>query len=207
MRLSLIKLLLLSQVMLLSSASAQQWDGPFGLQMGLSVSQLQDAIPDLQKIDDHFYSFRLAPKHYPGTDVYLATFSAVAGLCRVRAISFVDSSGFGSNVKTKFSNIEEAITNKYGPPTNVFNYVSPASLWSKPEDWMMSLLKEDRSLMSFWVKSEDKKNQLKLPESLSSISVETKGRSPEVADVILDYEFSNISFCVEESDQRIFDAL
>lgn len=200
--------LALSNLLAGSFALAQPWDGPFGLRMGLTVDELKKVIPDLTAQFGITYAFEKAPKHYPGTDLYFVRIgSGDVGLCSITAIAFVDSSNFGDAVRTRFLKTREELSNKYGEPTSVYDFLRPGSLWNRPRDWMMGLAKGDRTLSSFWIKKDDKKKQLNLSPEINNIALQAFGRSSSRAAIHLIYEFNNFDACQNETDKNRLDAL
>lgn len=189
------------------ATNAQPKDGPFGLQMGLSVNELESAIPDLKRLSPDSYTFTKAPRPYPGITRYAVDVGSTTGVCKISAMTVVDSSSFGDSVKSKFNELKTSITSKYGDATASYDVLRQGSDLNELGDWMMSLALGDRTLSSFWIGSEDTKNRLKLPPNISGISISANGASATRAAVIISYEFANFQTCVNEAKSRKMDAL
>lgn len=207
MRNLLLKTLFFAQVAIQSTVYAQEWNGPFGVEMGLTEEQLRKKIPELKKVTDFSFVFTTAPKHFPGTSFYIALISKKSGLCSISAHSTVKSSVFGDAVREKFSFIQSSLTDKYGPPTRSFDFLRNGSLWTDPEDWMIGLIKKERILASFWTKPEDPSGKTSLPPTLSGIALEATAERISAADITIGYEFANFATCSEELKKSRTDVL
>lgn len=175
----------------LISFSALSIAGPFGLEMGSSLTDLKKQIP-LKPENTGLYTTQSVPTPHPDFQSYNLIISPNHGLCKIIALSKnISTSIYGSELINKFSNIESALTNKYGTPQK-FDHLRHGSLWKEPRDWMMGLLKRERTLSSFW--SNDKQT---LPDHLQAISIEARAASTELAGLILTYEFTNTDQCLD----------
>lgn len=176
-------------------AAAPQWEGPFGLKKGLTQEQLASATKGLKLISPGYYTFDAAPATYPGVDQYLAVVGPKTGLCKVMAsFSLRHVSAYGEDIKDQVSRLSEALTEKYGKPTRIFDYLKPGSIWDKPNDWYMGLYKKERVLQHFWL-TDPTRNGKPLPNMLSAITIKATARGGSGADVDLAYEFDNIDEC------------
>lgn len=189
------------------ATNAQPWNGPFGLQMGLSVQDLASAIPDLKRLSPDSYTFTEAPDPYPGITHYAVDIGSTSGVCKVSAMAVVDSSPYGDSVKATFSKLKASITSKYGDATASYDEIRTGSDWDDLGDWMTSLALGDRKLSSYWIGREDTKNRLKLPPNVSGISLSANGASASRAGITISYEFSNFERCVSEARLRKMGAL
>ncbi len=97
---------------------------------------------------------------------------------------------YGNEIQKNFQNLVTALTQKYGISDNNFDFLRYGSIWNEQKDWMMGLLKKERTLYTSW----DNKN---LPDSLMSISVNTTALSTSKGWITLSYEFKNLDACFE----------
>src|ERR1035437_1964643 len=75
------------------------------------------------------------------------------GLLKISALgNDIRTNGFGEEVRESFKTILDAVSETYGKPEDVFDYVKHGSIWKEPEDWMMGLLKKERTLDAYWTK-------------------------------------------------------
>lgn len=124
---------------------------------------------------------------------YGAMFSEKTGLCRVYGVTdAIKTNGFGSAVTEKVSDIQAQLTAKYGEGRK-FDYVRAGSLWDEPQDWMMGLVKQDRSLAVFWG-TEDKP----VSATIESIKLDATAENSSEAEIRLSYDFENMDDCVAE---------
>lgn len=189
------------------ATNAQSWTGPFGLQMGLSVQDLESAIPDLKRLAPDSYTFTKAPHPYPGITHYAVDIGSTTGVCKISAMAVVDSPSSGDAVKSKFNELKKSITSKYGNATASYDVLRQGSDWDDLGEWMTSLAVGDRTLSSYWIGREDLKNSLTLPPDMSGISLSANGASATRAAVIISYEFTNFETCANEAKSRTMNAL
>lgn len=177
-------------------ATAQALNGPLGLEMGLSKTQLTALIPDLKQVSPNRYTFHQAPKSYPGASIYFVDVGPTAGLCRMGAIIAIQSDGPGDEVKLKFVELNAALTESFGKPSKSLIGLKADSKWNKDEDWMMSLAQNDRTLASFWFNG--KYGTDTLPADIQGITLEANGKTASFAAINVIYEFHNLDACINE---------
>jgi hypothetical protein len=84
----------------------------------------------------------------------------------------------GEQIQGKFSSIKSALVTKYGTPTKEFDFLHDGALWAEPEDFTMSLLKKERSLMCYWKLADE-----------TTIIIEAGASTRDTGTVDLTYEF------------------
>jgi hypothetical protein len=171
------------------------YEGPFGLQMGLTRDQVRVLIPDLEYANDApgFAWSSNAPKPHPDFESYGFQFSEKSGLCNIIAIGKDISSGdTGHEVRSAFDNIEEALTSKYGKG-KLFDFSSER--FSSPEFWMMHLSQKNRTLAKAWAS----KYGSTLTHNIGLIGLKANASDVSTGHLSLYYEFSNSSDCKAES--------
>lgn len=175
----------------LISFSALSMAGPFGLEMGSSLADLKKQIT-LKPENIGLYTTQSVPIPHPDFQLYKLIISPNHGLCKIIAFSKnISTSIYGTELVSKFSNIESALTTKYGNPKK-FDNLQPGSIWNEPQDWMMGLLKRERTLSSLWTKEERT-----LPDNLQAIEIKAIAASTEQAGLMLTYEFTNADKCLD----------
>lgn len=169
--------------------SIAAYAGPFGLTMGASLAELNKQIK-LKPESLAVYSAPSLPNPHPDFDDYRLVITPDHGLCKVIAWSrLIETSVYGTQAASKFTSIEEALTTKYGNPKRL-DFLMSGSIWNEQRDWMMGLLKKERTLMSYWTNKEHE-----LPDKVSTVMLETIALDKERALVHLIYEFKNSSQC------------
>jgi hypothetical protein len=145
----------------------------------------------------NLYSTPAVPKPHPDFDDYRLIVTPTHGLCKISAWSkSLTTSVYGTELVSKFSSIEDALTAKYGSPRR-YDFLRSGSIWDEPRDWMMALVKKERTLVSYW--SGEGRNW---PDNIQSISVEAVAVGTEHAIIKLDYDFKNSSECIEWINSR-----
>ena len=168
----------------------------FGTDMGTSLSSLNKQLK-LKAESQYLYSTSTLPKGHPDFDNYWLLVTSKHGLCKVTAyIDRVNTNVYGEELILKFGNLETALSSKYGNGKK-FDYLRAGSIWNERRDWMMGLLKKDRTLVTYWTK-----NELELPADIAAISLQADARGSDMGSITLSYEFNNSSECVEWIKQQ-----
>lgn len=176
--------------------------GPFGMEMGMPITQIQKKLNLTPTEVPGVYKTNRLIKSHPRFDDYRLSFSPDTGLCKIVAWSkSIKTSVYGEGATGFFTNLVGTLEVKYGQPT-IFDSLNPGSIWNEPKDWMMGLNKKERRLVAFWVPDDRQ-----LPENLAGISVDTFALDLETAIYSLTYEFKNIDKCNEWKKANLDDAL
>jgi hypothetical protein len=133
-------------ILFIISLSAAQ---PFGFRQGMTFDELKEIDPDISLLSDDIYVVN-APKPSPLFDFYAVCIHKIEGLYSVTAFKSVETNVFGTTLKSNYEDIVDGISGIYGEPTSNRDYLFPGSIWDEPEDYMMSLAKEERTLFSLW---------------------------------------------------------
>jgi hypothetical protein len=154
---------------------------PFGFKPGMTREQIVAAVGTSHVLLDRgtALSLNTAPTPNSNFERYVVLVStSVAGLGKVEAIVTVPANRSGEQVIEKYSGIKAALTEKYGKPERDFNFVHAGALFSEPSEFMMSLLKGERSLASSWHLDDG-----------TLIFLRAEGADSQSASVKLGYEF------------------
>ncbi len=177
---------------------------PFGFQMGMPAARLRGLGAEQTRENPHFYELRRAPNPHPEFESYLLVVGPTQGLCKVIAVGRdIPSNVFGDAVRARFEQLKGSLQSKYGTPTDVFDYVRVGSLWEEPEDFMMSLVREDRRLVGYW----EAESNPTVPPNLVSIWLEAKALTLQEGYLTLNYEFANLRECQAEIQRASSDPL
>lgn len=91
-----------------------------------------------------------APKPHPLFDDYRLLFSPKHGLVKMYGLSRnISTSPYGDVLKEQFAKVRDQIKPTYGKYEE-FDFLKTGSIWNEPRDWMMGLLKQERTLACFW---------------------------------------------------------
>lgn len=176
----------------------------FGFSAGMSKDQIlttlgQNAVK--RRISEDTLLLNSAPQPHPAFAVYEVTFSPAGGL--VRVIAFTDpipTNSNGEQVKEKFSQISDALENKYGDGFQV-DRLTDGSIWHEAGEWMMSLLEKDRDYFIIWP-GPGWPDSRKLPNRLTGISLEVKAVDRQNGMLALTYEFEGFSSYANAKRQK-----
>ena len=181
---------------LLSQAQAVH-KGPFGFYYGETKQDVIAAVGDEAVLEDDDDTLRLskAPQPFAGIRSYLLLFSPKKGLLKIQASSgFLDVNDSGDQLKEEFHRIESALISVYGTPTKQYDLLRKDSELNKSNEWMASLLYEDRILVSFW--------QGSFPDHVSAIKVDATALNASSGYISFEYEFEGFNEYVEENKHR-----
>ena len=135
--------------LLVGSCSA----GPFGFEYGMTKDAVIKLVgKDAVKEDKgDMLVLKTAPKPHELFDTYYVMISPERGLLKIRASSRdIDTSQYGDEIKEQFGVIRKGLEKVYGEPTVTFDFLRAGSIWDESKDWMMGLLKKERTLDVYW---------------------------------------------------------
>lgn len=146
--------------------------GPFGLEMGWTKQDLIENNVEIL-VDDGNSLMVEPPSPHSSFDAYLLSINSEYGLYSIFAISdSISTSENGRQFLSEYNHIKEQLISSYGDPTKDINFLSYGSIWDEPQDFMMSLITQDRLLGCIWELDEDNGNMtvslIPRAESLSS---------------------------------------
>jgi hypothetical protein len=161
--------------------------GPFGLDMGMSLAQVKHKTgkdPILRS--DDMYEI-IPPNANNLFEIYLVRIHPQYGLYYINAIGKdINTTGYGFEVKNTFNDLVASIEKTYGKYKK-FDFLQARSIWDEPNDFMMALVKDERTLAAFW----DKEEGSTLPNDISAIAVAAHGLSSSKGYIVLQYSSPN----------------
>lgn len=179
---------------ILCFASAAFGSGPFGIEKGTELSALEGA----KEVAANKYSFT-PPKAHPEFETYIAIASDSHGVCWLKAIGRdVQTSGYGTELKTKYESFEQKLTKVYGNNKS-YDFLMPDSIWDEPKDFMMGLLRNERHKAALWNSAANSK----LTDSLTEIGLITVAASRDTGYITIEYKFDNYDACKEEINTKL----
>jgi|SRR5208283_134027 len=143
----------LEVVFVLLIFSTLSWAGPFGFEPGMSKDRVINLVgrAAVEKETEDSLTLTMAPKPHPIVEKYILLFSPQNGLLKVVAVSKdIETSVYGEELKRKFTEIRDSMTDTYGQPTRNFDFLKGGSIWNEDQDWMMGLAKKERVLDTYW---------------------------------------------------------
>ena len=171
--------------------------GPFGLSKGMSLDEVKKKGPFVITEVQYIYKSKTTAEGHPDIESYILTITPDHGLCKIIAISkTINTSQYGEELRSKYDDIIFSLLKKYGEPNDKFDLLKDGSIWNESRDWMMSLIKEERVLFTYWSKTSGKLRSTNLSDSIKSIAVEAGAYSNTKGYYKLIYDFDNIGNCV-----------
>jgi len=182
--------MLLCTLVLTLEISGQAMAGPFGLEKGMTLKQIDNA----QQVAPGKYKVASVPKPHSAFGSYIVQIGPQSGLCWIKGIGKdVGTSVYGLELKSAFNQMKEKLEHTYGMP-EVIDRLLPGSIWNEPKDWMMALIKKERLLAAIW----SEKSKATLPIDLRSVSLIASAMKTNFGYIAVEYSFINESDCDAE---------
>jgi hypothetical protein len=130
---------------------ANAFSGPFGLEMGMTRTQIEILIGKNMEKTDQPYSYKIIPPStYSNFSNYNICISPTYGLYYIMAISNpIKTSSYGEQLKKEFSNVENSLKTIYGKNSFISKFDKP-SIFTNSEYWMNALQNEEIIHASLW---------------------------------------------------------
>ena len=123
--------------------------GQFGLKMGMKLNQIDKHA---KKLGNDIYEITV-PKPHSLFNLYIVRISPTKGLYWLKAISKdISTSVYGTELVSEFDDLEKKLKKVYGENKRL-DFLQYESIWNEPKDWMMALMKKERTLIAYWDKS------------------------------------------------------
>nr|WP_315491421.1 hypothetical protein [uncultured Rhodoferax sp.] len=137
---------------------------------------------------------------HPDFRSYYLTITPTHGLCRITAVGEkIPSNGQGIELRNKFYDIVEALIKRYVNDGELDDDLMAGSKITDANQWMEALAAEQRRLVARWIQP-----QVKLPDSIDSVSVRALANASDGGSVALTYSFDNVRECTRwiEADKN-----
>lgn len=171
---------------------AQTQPGPFGLRLGMTLSELQK-LTNLESKGNYVYLAKRLPNGHPEIDEYRLVVTPQHGLCKISAwTDAIKSNSYGEQLRQVYKRFFDALSAKYGNSKS-FDFLRVGSIWNEPRDFMMGLAKRDRNLASYWEREE----RSNMPSDMTTISLTALAVDGSTGLVEIAYDFGNITACLE----------
>ena len=167
------------------------WAGPYGLEMGMS---LEDLNGNPEKIGPDKYVIYTVPEPVSQVESYAVRISPKGGLFWIKAVGKTMSTNpDGSEVRKAFEKVQQETAAVYGNSRS-YDFLVDGSTLDQPDDWMQGIINWERVLGALWKKSEWKS----LPDSLEEVFVGAEAVSSTQGFISIEYTFSNMNTCEAE---------
>jgi hypothetical protein len=184
-------------VLALTLGPAQGFASAFGFKVGMTRDQIVAIVGSkaLDRTDGDVLTFSTAPEPHGKFVQYMCIISPDAGLLKVAAYSRdITTNAFGDNLKEQFEELEKGVASVYGDGERM-DFLMSGSLWSGPRDWMMGLLKEERTLATYWKPNPS-------PDKITIVVLKATALSTEKGYISLVYEFEGFHAYTEKKKQN-----
>ena len=180
---------------MISSLSA----GPFGMEMGWSIEDLKRNEVQVQLKEKNYnisYYDVIPTLKHPDFDRYMVSIDDLKGIFKISVFGkTIEVSRYGTDLKSAYNKIKKQISSTYDSPEE-YDFLFPGSIWDEPRDWMMSLLKGERALASFWSLPKNKDN-------ISMIMLDANALSTDRGYIYLSYESYDSEEIVERNKSQL----
>ena len=169
--------------------------GPFGLSMGMSLEEVEEACGGRRprRIGDDRYMIEPAKRHSM-LKRYAVWIDDEHGLYYIRAASHdIATSGYGTKIQSAFSSLESSLAKSYGKPTDRIDEIDPSSIWKDERYWMMALSAGARRLASVWQNGD-------LPDGLVGVALWAHAEDGSKGYILLEYAFENAALVKSAED-------
>lgn len=105
--------------------------GPFGFERGMTIEQVTALVGKsaIKSIKNDRVELSTAPKPHSTFETYAVYIAPQKGVVKVVAYSKdIDTSVYGNELKSKFHEVEDAITKAYGTPKNSYDFLRSGSI-------------------------------------------------------------------------------
>jgi len=189
-------------LVILLLASGYATAGPFGTSIGMSKSDLGIGA-NTEELSTYKFQLSKLPKTSKLFESYIVKVTPDNGLCYVKAIGVnIDSSVYGSQLKTQFTKLNKSLQKKYIKGTT-HDFLSSGSIWNEPRDFMTGLLKKERFLVAYY----DAEEGSTMVEGVQRAVLSGSALSSDTGYVNIDYFFNNHDSCnseIEAIDEDVF---
>lgn len=173
---------------------------PFGLNRGMSKSTVIALVgaPAILRSEGDILTLKTVPQPHAAFDEYLLVFSPSEGLLKVVAVGKdIRTSGDGSEVRSAYSELKDALETGYGNPKDSFDFLKSGSIWKDSSDFMMGLLKDERLLVTYWNFEKGARS-----DRLSTIKIEAKATRSSIGFITVGYEFEGLEAYIDSKNAK-----
>jgi hypothetical protein len=171
------------------AVNAQNYDGPFGFDIGSDISEYDDCS---ETDSPGMYRCASAKKSHPDIEYYIVQYFEGVGICWIKGIGRdINDNGYGNSTKAIVDKIHSQLEGVYGKSTKDYNFLSAGSIWDERNDWMMGVAKDERYYNFFWTE-EDGYKKIK---NIKNIMLSAKALSSSTGYFIIEFAGENEDRC------------
>ena len=174
--------------------STSLFAGQFGLKMGMTLNQIDK---NAKKVGTNIYKVNV-PKPHSFFEAYYVRISPTKGLYWIKGIGKdISTSAYGTELQSEFDRLEKKLSKVYGKNKRL-DFLSYGSIWKEPNDWMMAMLKKERTLLS----NLDKSTGFNPINNLKQIIISANPINREKGYISLEYYYSIYDECEKEKSLK-----
>lgn len=171
---------------------------PFGIRLGLSRADAGKVMTMTKTQEPDMFLVERPPAAHPDFERYMVLVDDSVGVCKITAIGVsIPSNSFGTQTRERFDDVERSLREKYGAAPRI-DFLRRGSIWDEPRDWMMGLAKEDRTLMTAWLRDDSSR----FPDNLATILLKANATSSSSGWLSLSYEHPAVSQCLARQKRK-----
>lgn len=137
-------------IALLMMISAMLFAGPFGMEFGWSLEELEASGADVEvfREENRMTGCLVSPtKPHPDFDLYAAYIDDEYGIYMIRTISETFDNEY--DLRDLYDTLKNQLSSVYGEPFEM-DEINPESIWDSSWDFIRSIYYGERILMSLW---------------------------------------------------------
>lgn len=173
--------------------------GAFGIEQGTPISAFPDAKPVSGRSGGYqVFQISSPPKPHDEFKSYLLVTTPATGICKILGLGKKHQwDRSGSEIRTSFNSMKEALISKYGVSDNVDD-IQATSIWKGLNEFSMALTNKERFLLSYW----DRSKGSTMPDDINTVGLQANAEGGLDTYLTINYEFSNFKQCQEEQKKR-----
>lgn len=171
---------------------------PFGLEVGTSLSELKE-MTTLEAMNVGYYRLATVPAPHADFEMYAVLASETHGVCKVVALTgVIETSVYGTGLVNAFERTQDALADRYGEPSQEYDFLSTGSIWDEPRDWMRAVERKERVLSVYW----NVEDMAPGDSLIHAIGLEAFAIDDTAGGLQLQYEFATFKECRAEINEQ-----
>jgi len=180
-------ILLISIVFALAGAS-------FGIEMGWTITDLQQQGIEAELVQPNYYLLDTPPNPHNSFDSYIVRTDPDEGIFWIKALGKdISVNSYGTQLKTEYEKINSQLSSIYGVGEKV-DFLFYDSIWDEADDWMYGLKVGERFFYTSWEDIED--------ESIKKVFVGANATSSSSGYISVEYYSPNYDSLKQKAENR-----
>ena len=168
--------------------------GPFGINFGMSLEQIQDISRSRPANVNGWYVIT-PPNTHALFETYAVRIHPTYGVYHIRAISRrISTNPYGTELTGHFNNLVSNLERLYGDYYRVDRLNPEERIFNRAQDFMHTLSRGTRELAVFWHRGEGSR----LPDDIYAIIIHVEARTSRAGIIMIEYYSVNFERIEEE---------